>query len=809
MLMEDFFNEFIAPAGAEVSVIPVTSPDGQGRDVDDAELPETLPILALRNTVLFPGTIYPVNIGREKSLKLIQDAEKNDSFIGAVPQMDVAVEEPKASDLFGYGTAAKVVRTLEMPDGTVTAILQGFRRFALGEIIAYEPYMLGKVRYAAESKPTANAKMLKIKADLIKEKAIYITKFSSFVPKEAVSALKSIDNFEFLVNFVSTSVDFEDLRAKAGLLGVPSIQERADRLLELLVNQAEIIKLKNEINQKVKSELDQQQREYYLNSQLRTIQEELGMDEMEDFDKLRQKAEKKKWPDSVREIFEKEMLKLERQNPNSPEYSGQLNYLQFMVDLPWDKCSTDNLDLKHAKKVLDRNHFGLDTVKDRIIEYLAVLKLKGDMKSPILCLYGPPGVGKTSLGKSVATALGRKYVRISLGGMHDESEIRGHRKTYIGALPGRIMNGIMRAGTSNPVIVLDEVDKIGSDFHGDPSSALLEVLDPEQNTTFHDNYLDIDYDLSNVLFITTANTTSTIQPALKDRMEMIPVSGYLAEEKMEIADSHLIPKQLKEHGLKRGQLRISKAALSAIINEYTHESGVRSLEKQIAKIARVTAKKIALEEEHPVTIKPEQLKEYLGLPTAFHDKQRGNEAPGVVTGLAWTEMGGEILFIESSISKGKGVLTMTGNLGDVMKESATIAYQYIKAHPELTGLTYEQFAEKDVHIHVPEGAVPKDGPSAGITMVTSIISAFRGEQIRSGYAMTGEMTLRGKVLPVGGIKEKILAAKRSGIHTIVISEENRKDVEDIKPVYVNGLNFIYVKTITDVLTAVFDDRFHS
>ena len=572
----------------------------------------------------------------------------------------------------------------------------------------------------------------------------------------------------------------------------------------MLDTQVELLKIKQEINSKVKNEIDQQQREYYLNSQLRTIQEELGMDDMEELDKLQEKAEKKKWPEATKEIFDREMIKLERQNPNSPEYSTQLNYLQFMVDLPWEEYSKDNLDLKHAKKVLDKAHYGLDTVKERIIEYLAVLKLKGNMKSPILCLYGPPGVGKTSLGKSVADALGRKYIRIALGGMHDESEIRGHRKTYIGALPGRILNGIMRAGTSNPVIVLDEVDKIGNDFHGDPSSALLEVLDPEQNTTFHDNYLDIDYDLSHVLFITTANTTSTIQPALRDRMEMIPVSGYLAEEKMEIAKNYLIPKQIEEHGLNKDQLKISKPALATIIEEYTRESGVRSLEKQIAKIARVSAKKIALDEERPETIKPGDLKEYLGLPTAFHDKQRGNEASGVVTGLAWTEMGGEILFIESSISEGKGVLTMTGNLGDVMKESATIAYQYLKAHPELTGLTYKQFSEKDVHVHVPEGAVPKDGPSAGITMVTSMVSAFRGKQIRSGFAMTGEMTLRGRVLPVGGIKEKILAAKRSGIHTIVLSEDNRKDVEDIKPVYIEGLKFIYVRSITDVLNAVFD-----
>ena len=575
------------------------------------------------------------------------------------------------------------------------------------------------------------------------------------------------------------------------------------KLLAVLDTQIELLKIKQDINQKVKMEIDQQQREYYLNSQLKTIQEELGMDEMEEFEKLRARAEEKIWPASVQEIFEKEMAKLERYNPSSPDYSIQYNYIQFMLDLPWGEVSQDNLDLKHAQKVLDEDHFGLENVKERIIEYLAVLKLKGDMKSPILCLYGPPGVGKTSLGKSIARALGRKYVRIALGGVHDESEIRGHRKTYIGALPGRILNAINRAGTSNPVIVLDEIDKLSTDIKGDPSSALLEALDPEQNTTFHDNYLDIDYDLSNVLFLTTANNTSTIQPALRDRMEMINVTGYLAEEKMSIAKDYLIPRQLKEHGLDRKQLRIDKSCLEKIISDYTRESGVRGLEKQIAKIARVTAKKIALGEDYPKVLKKEHLKEYLGLPTSFHDMQKGNEAPGVVTGLAWTEMGGEILFIESSISNGKGNLSMTGNLGDVMKESATIAYQYIKAHPEMAGITYEEFAGKDIHIHVPEGAVPKDGPSAGITMVSSMVSALRGKQAKSGIAMTGEMTLRGRVLPVGGIKEKILAAKRAGIHTIIISEDNRKDIEDIKEIYVKGLDFIYVKTIDDVIKAIF------
>ena len=528
------------------------------------------------------------------------------------------------------------------------------------------------------------------------------------------------------------------------------------------------------------------------------------MDEGEEFAKFRERAAAKKWPESVKAVFEKEMARLEKYNPSSPDYSIQYNYVQFMLDLPWGEKSEDNLDLKNAQKILDEDHFGLDTVKDRIIEYLAVLKLKGDMKSPILCLYGPPGVGKTSLGKSVARALGRKYVRISLGGMHDEAEIRGHRKTYVGALPGRILSGIQRAGTSNPVIVLDEIDKLASDFKGDPSSALLEALDPEQNGTFHDNYLDIDYDLSDVLFITTANVTSTIQPALRDRMEMINVTGYLAEEKMEIARRHLIPKQQELHGLGKSDLKIDKAALSAIIAEYTHESGVRGLEKQIAKIARVTAKKTALGEERPAAIKKDMLKEYLGLPTAFHDQQKGNEAPGVVTGLAWTEMGGEILFVESSVSQGKGALSMTGNLGDVMKESAQIAWQYIKAHPEMARITAEEFAAKDIHIHVPEGAVPKDGPSAGITMVTSMVSALRSQAIRHGVAMTGEMTLRGRVLPVGGIKEKILAAKRAGVTTIVISEENRKDVEDIKEIYVKGLTFVYVKDIADVMDFVFD-----
>ena len=799
--MKDIFNDIMSAPGAEVSIIPVVQGEGVSK-IDHAQLPDSLPILALRNAVLFPGAVFPITIGREKSIRLIDDAEKNNTFIGAVPQNDLSVEDPRKDDLFGYGTVAKIVKTLEMPDGTITAILQGYSRFEITDIVEYEPYMLGRVRYLEDVAPENDTQSRMI-AESLKEKAATIIRSSAMVPRDAMNALKSIDNFEFLVNFIATTIEVDNFMDKVDLLQYGDLRARAMKLLSVLDTQVELQKIKQEINQKVKTEIDQQQREYYLNNQLKTIQEELGMDDVEEFTQLRARAEEKLWPAAVQQIFEKEMAKLERYNPSSPDYSIQYNYIQFMLDLPWGHVSNDNLDLKHAQKVLDEDHYGLEKVKERIIEYLAVLKLKGDMKSPILCLYGPPGVGKTSLGKSVARALGRKYVRIALGGVHDESEIRGHRKTYVGALPGRILNGINRAGTSNPVIVLDEVDKLTKDLKGDPSSALLEALDPEQNTAFHDNYLDIDYDLSNVLFITTANNIETIQPALKDRMEMINVSGYLAEEKYEIAKNYLVPKQLEEHGLDKSQLKIEKNAISKIIEEYTHESGVRGLEKQIAKLARVTAKKIALEESYPKSLKASHLREYLGLPTSSHDKQKGNEAPGVVTGLAWTAMGGEILFIESSVSKGKGILSMTGNLGDVMKESAQIAYQYIKAHPELTGMTYEEFSEKDIHVHVPEGAVPKDGPSAGITMVSSMVSAFRGKKVMSGIAMTGEMTLRGRVLPVGGIKEKILAAKRSGINTIVISEENRKDVEDIKPIYVNGLTFKYVKNIQDVIDYIF------
>ena len=801
---KDFLHDdFLAPRGAEVNIIPVLQGEGPIK-LNESELPDKLPILTLRNAVIFPGIVFPITIGREKSVRIIQDAEKNNLCIGAVPQLDVNIEDPKAEDLSQFGTVVKVIKVLEMPDNTITAILQGFRRFHLDQIITYDPYITASVHYLNDVNTSQDVTNTRLVMDSIKEKAATILRMSSATSKEAISALRGIDSLEFLVNFVATTTDVDKFADKADLLQYDDVNVRAMKLLSVLETELQFIRIRQEINQKVKGEIDQQQREYFLNNQLRTIQEELGMDESGDFDRLRKAADSKKWSKEVREIFDKELAKLEKYNPSSPDYSIQFNYLQFMVDLPWGEMSKDNLDLKHAQKVLDHDHYGLDSVKDRIIEYLAVLKLKGNMKSPILCLYGPPGVGKTSLGKSIAKALGRKYVRIALGGMHDEAEIRGHRKTYIGALPGRILNGICRAGTSNPVIVLDEIDKISSEFKGDPSSALLEALDPEQNASFHDNYLDVDYDLSNVLFITTANSTSPIQSALLDRMELINVTGYLAEEKVEIARQFLVPKQLEEHGIGKKDLKIDKACIETIIDKYTHESGVRGLEKQIAKIARVTAKKIALGEEWPNVIKKENLKEYLGLPTNYHDSQKGNEAPGVVTGLAWTSMGGEILFVESSVSGGKGVLTMTGNLGDVMKESATIAFQYIKAHPQLAGMTFEEFNAKDIHVHVPEGAVPKDGPSAGITMVSSMVSALRGQAVKSGIAMTGEMTLRGRVLPVGGIKEKILAAKRAGVHTIVICEDNRRDIEDIKEVYVKGLTFHYVKTIDDVISFIFD-----
>lgn len=803
--MKFFDDKLLNQMEGDINILPVMSIEANAK-TDKIEVPQTLPILAMRDSVLFPGTILPVTIGRDKSVKLVRSMYKTTRIIGTATQIDVHKEDPRLADLYETGCSARILKLIEMPDGALTAVLQGVRRFRIEQIIAEDPYLIGKIENIADIFPSKDDRDIKALSDSIKESALKVVKYSSVFASESEFAIKNIDSFEFLVNFISSTLDNEVVADKIKLLMESDIKQRAYKLLAVLSKQIEILKIKDDIQQKVKSEMDQQQREYYLNNQLKTIQEELGMSgNSKDVSDLAKKAAGKDWPEYAKKEFDRCIGRLEKMNPNTPDYNVELNYLEFLVGLPWNKTTKDNLDLKHARKVLDEDHYGLDKIKERIVEFLAVLKLRGNMKSPIICLYGPPGTGKTSLGKSVARALGRKYQRISLGGLHDESEIRGHRKTYIGAMAGRIMQAINRAGSSNPVIVLDEIDKVSNDYHGDPSSALLEVLDPEQNTTFHDNYLDIDYDLSRVLFITTANTAATIQPALKDRMEMIPLSGYLAEEKLHIATGYLVPKQMKEHGLKKGQLGLGEDAINEIIDEYTRESGVRQLDKQIAKIARHQAMKAAMDEKVPEKITVKDVKEILGLPTNQHELQKDNEAPGVVTGLAWTEMGGEILFVECIRSEGKGMLSTTGNLGDVMKESATIAYQWLKANPKILGMTTQQFKKYDLHVHVPEGAIPKDGPSAGITMVSAMASALMQKKVKSKIAMTGEMTLRGKVLPVGGIKEKILAAKRAGVTTIILSQENRKDIAEIKPIYIKGLKFKYVKTIDEVLKFIFQE----
>ena len=766
---------------------------------DNMQIPDTLPILPLRNTVLFPGVIIPINIGRDKSLKLIKDSYRQSALIGVVAQKDTNTENPDINDLYQIGTVASILKILEMPDGTTTAIIQGKRRFLLEDILYDDPYHVGKISLKKEEGVPENDPEYNAIAESLKDMASKIVKYSSHIPNEAGFALKNIESMLFLINFISSNTDV-DYQNKQELLEIDNLKQRAIKLLEILSKQVSLLELKNDIQKKVKMDIDKQQREYFLHQQMKTIQDELGGNPTdEEIKELEELAETKEWNGNVREIFNKELNKLKRLNPSSPDYSVQSNYLREMLDLPWNHLSEDNLDLEHARQVLDADHFGLEKVKERILEYLAVLKLKADMKSPILCLYGPPGVGKTSLGRSVARALNREFVRMSLGGLHDESEIRGHRKTYIGAMPGRILQSIKKAGTSNPVFILDEIDKVGNDFRGDPQSALLEVLDPEQNGSFHDNFLDIDYDLSKVMFIATANDLSTIAGPLRDRMEIIEVTGYLMEEKREIAKRHLIPKQLENHGITAGHVTIPDEIIDLIIEKYTRESGVRSLDMTIAKIMRHVARKVAMNKKFTITLDENKVKEYLGSPIFSREEYQGNELPGVVTGLAWTAAGGEILYIESSYSKGKGHLSLTGNLGEVMKESATLALEYIKSHAKEIGIDEKMFEENDIHVHVPAGAVPKDGPSAGITMVTALVSALTGRKVKKAIAMTGEITLRGKVLPVGGIREKILAAKRAGIKEIILCSENKKDIDDIKKEYLKGLKFHYVDHIKEVL----------
>ena len=793
-------NEILLPdiLDGDGDIIPIIA-DGDDGELEDVEVPEAIPILSLRNTVLFPGVVLPISIGRPKSIQLIKDAYRNNKIVGTVAQKDPDIENPEYQDLHSIGTIGQIVKLLEMPDGSTTAIIQGRKRMVLQELVSDDPYFIAKVKTIPEMKPEVLNKDFDAIVGSLKDLSLKIIKINPNISPEASFAIKNIENNTYLINFICSNTDIK-VQDKQKLLEINSLRDRGFMLLEFLVQEIQVLELKNELQSKVKSDIDQQQREFLLHQQMKTIQNELGGNPAEkEIEEYTKKAETKKWNVEVKKVFDKELDKLHRLNPAAAEYSVQVNYIQTLLDLPWDFYTKDNLDLNNARHVLDSDHFGLDEVKERILEHLAVLKLKGDLKSPILCLYGPPGVGKTSLGRSVAKALDRKYVRMSLGGLHDEAEIRGHRKTYIGAMPGRIIQNIKRAGSSNPVFILDEIDKVGQDFRGDPSSALLEVLDPEQNSTFFDNFLEMEYDLSKVLFIATANNLATISPALIDRMELIEITGYLVEEKLEIAKRHLFPKQLENHGVKPDQITIDDKVMEMLIEKYTRESGVRELDKRLAKIIRVTAKNIASDTKYDTNLSQTTLGKILGPPRYTRDLYSGNEQAGVVTGLAWTAAGGEILFVETSLSKGSGKLTLTGNLGEVMKESAIIALEYLKSNAELLELP-DNFSEKwNIHIHVPEGAIPKDGPSAGITMATSIASAFTQRKVKKYMAMTGEITLRGKVLPVGGIKEKILAAKRASIKEIIVSEENRKDVENIKEIYIKGLKFHYVETIMGVL----------
>lgn len=794
---------------ADSEFIPLLSTEEE-QQMAREEIPEALAILPLKNTVLFPGVVIPITVSRDKSIKLIREVYKGSRIIGAVSQKDAETEDPDFHELNAIGTAAQIIKILQMPDGNTTVIIQGKKRIELQEMTQNEPYFMARVKaFESPEEPRQDDKF-KALISTIKDMAIQIVKLSPNVPSEAAFALKNIESPIFLVNFISSNLNIE-VEEKQKLLEIPDVETRANTVLKHLKRELQVVELKNQIQSKVKVDIDKQQRDYILGQQLKTIQEELGGNPHEQqINELKEKASKKKWSKQVEEVFEKELGRLQRMNPAAMEYTVHMNYLETMVELPWNEYTPDNFDLKKAQRILDRDHYGLEKIKDRILEYLAVLKLKGDMKSPILCFVGPPGVGKTSLGRSIANAIGRKYIRMSLGGLRDEAEIRGHRKTYVGAMPGRIVQNLKKAGSSNPVFVLDEVDKVGyKTFSGDPSSALLEVLDPEQNSTFYDNYLEVEYDLSNIMFIATANTLSGIQPALRDRMEVIDLSGYIVEEKQEIARRHLIPKQLEAHGLKKDQLKLNKKILEKVIQDYTRESGVRSLEKVIAKIARARARDIVLEKDVPSLLQLNDLQDILGVPKYTREQTMLKDLAGVMTGLAWTHAGGEVLFVEVSLSRGKGALSLTGNLGDVMKESATIAYEYLKSHADILNIDPALFNTYNVHMHVPEGATPKDGPSAGITMFAALASAFTRRKIRPGVAMTGEITLRGKVLPVGAIKEKILAAKRAGMKTVILSEENQKNVEEINPLYLKGLDFKYIKDMIEVVDlSMLKDKVH-
>lgn len=790
---------------SDAELIPLLTPEDE-EEMNREELPSSLPILPLRNTVLFPGVVIPISAGRDKSIKLINDANAGNKIIGVVAQKNEEDEDPTKNDIHRIGTVAQILRVLKMPDGNITVILQGKKRFEIDAMISEKPYLRANIKEVEERRPGKHDTEFFAIVDSIKELAIQIVKESPNIPSEATFAIKNIESHSFLINFVSSNMNLP-VSDKQNLLAINILKERALETLRYMNVEMQKLELKNDIQSKVRFDLDQQQREYFLHQQMKTIQEELGgVSYEQETEDMRIKAKSKKWDEKTAKHFDKELLKMQRMNPQAPDFGIQRNYLELLLELPWNDFTNDNFDLKRAQKILDRDHFGLEDVKKRIVEYLAVLKLRNDMKSPIICLTGPPGVGKTSIGKSVAEALGREYVRISLGGLRDEAEIRGHRKTYIGAMPGRIIQSLKKAGTSNPVFVLDEIDKLSSSNQGDPSSALLEVLDPEQNNSFYDNFLEMGYDLSKVMFIATSNNLSAIQPALRDRMEIIRMTGYTIEEKVEIARQHLLPKQLREHGLTPKEFAIGKKQLEKIVEGYTRESGVRGLETKIAQVIRNTAKSVAMEEEYNKKISDNDILKILGAPRMERDKYESNDVAGVVTGLAWTSAGGDILFIESLISRGKGSMTLTGNLGTVMKESATIALEYIKANAEHLGLNPEVINKYNMHIHIPEGATPKDGPSAGIALLTSLVSLLTQKRVKKHLAMTGEITLRGKVLPVGGIKEKILAAKRANIKEIILSHDNKQDIEEIKADYIDGLTFHYVKEMGEVLKFALTDQ---